>query len=450
MSDSPEDPGRPGDRPLAVAVMGASFATGNRGVAALMASLVRIFLLLRPDARLSLFIGARTSAPQECTVGGRRIRIDVVNFRLAPWSRPRENMLWIFLLACAARLLPPLRAKIVRVNAWLRALDRADLVADIRGGDSFTDMYGMDKFLLGSLPRLAAVCIGKPLYLLPQTYGPYRRRFTRRIAAYILGRASTVMSRDHAGADVVRELFGSSRHAPPVVFCPDVAFMLEPVAPERFAVEPPLTDAGAACMLGFNPNGLLYNGGYTRSNMFDLKFDYRAFVHDLVARILAETEAHIMLVPHTYGAPGTINSDPDACQAILADTPAGVRGRLHLVTGEYNQSEIKHVISRCDCFIGSRMHACIAALSQGLPTLAIAYSRKFKGVFDAVGLEGSVLDARNVDRSEALDATLSFVKQCVPRTRRDEETVRVIQEKILKSFADHIPACRACAGPHGA
>ena len=47
----------------------------------------------------------------------------------------------------------------------------------------------------------------------------------------------------------------------------------------------------------------------------------------------------------------------------------------------------KAVIGQCDFFIGSRMHACIAALSQGVPCVGVAYSMKFAGVFDTVGME---------------------------------------------------------------
>jgi polysaccharide pyruvyl transferase WcaK-like protein len=72
------------------------------------------------------------------------------------------------------------------------------------------------------------------------------------------------------------------------------------------------------------------------------------------------------------------------------------------VTHDYDQHEIKGVIGMCDFFIGSRMHACIAALSQGIPTAALAYSKKFLGVFKTVGMESAVIDGRECDTAEAL------------------------------------------------
>ena len=43
-----------------------------------------------------------------------------------------------------------------------------------------------------------------------------------------------------------------------------------------------------------------------------------------------------------------------------------------MIAHEYDQHAIKSIIGRCDFFIGSRMHACIAALSQKIPTAAVA------------------------------------------------------------------------------
>jgi len=43
------------------------------------------------------------------------------------------------------------------------------------------------------------------------------------------------------------------------------------------------------------------------------------------------------------------------------------------------------------------MHACIAALSQGIPTVGVAYSQKFTGVFESVLAGDCVVDAGSVD-----------------------------------------------------
>jgi len=40
--------------------------------------------------------------------------------------------------------------------------------------------------------------------------------------------------------------------------------------------------------------------------------------------------------------------------------------------------------------MGARMHACIAAFSSGVPVVPMAYSRKFAGLFGALGYNETV------------------------------------------------------------
>ena len=162
-------------------------------------------------------------------------------------------------------------------------MDRCDLVGDIRGGDSFSDLYGMRRFLSGNLPALVAILMKRDLVLLPQTYGPFSHAYARRLASYVMAHARVILSRDRESIAVVNALLGpgSGREAG---FCPDVAFTLEPAQPASLEVLPsPWGGQEAAPLVGLNVSGLLYRGGYSGGNMFGLKLDYRRFVRDLVA-----------------------------------------------------------------------------------------------------------------------------------------------------------------------
>jgi polysaccharide pyruvyl transferase WcaK-like protein len=77
------------------------------------------------------------------------------------------------------------------------------------------------------------------------------------------------------------------------------------------------------------------------------------------------------------------------------------------------------------------MHACIAALSQGIPCVGIAYSRKFRGVFETVGLPDMALDARELPEKDMLEGCLGrfgdreiaagILRRTVPQVRADLE-----------------------------
>ena len=110
---------------------------------------------------------------------------------------------------------------------------------------------------------------------------------------------------------------------------------------------------------------------------------------------------------------------------IIESLEDSCKNRIHMVMGEHDQFAIKGIIGLCDFFIGSRMHACIAALSQGIPTVGVAYSRKFAGVFESVGFGNMVSDARSVDMQTAIeDICMHF---------RNREQVGTILKKNIEA-----------------
>jgi polysaccharide pyruvyl transferase WcaK-like protein len=217
------------------------------------------------------------------------------------------------------------------------------------------------------------------------------------------------MARDVESQKVAQDLVG---HGQEVLLSPDVAFSLEAVSPAVIALDPPLPKgAPIGKVIGLNVNGLMYNGGYTRRNMFGLKLDYPGFLPKLVEALLAAHQGEIWLIPHTFGARGNVESDNEASEKLRACLSPALQARVRIVTGDYNAHELKGIIGQCDFFIGSRMHSCIAALSQGIPCVGIAYSRKFEGVFDSVGMGAWVVDARDSAEPEAVEQVLDCYRK---------------------------------------
>jgi len=396
-----------------VCLMGASAETSNMGVSALAVSLVRNILEVRPNASISFLIGNRTAKTSDLNIAGLYIPINIINYRLSPKAKFQEHLFSIFFLALLQRVIPlkSIKNKIVHSSPWLKALQEADFIGDIHGGDSFSDIYGLYRFFIEALPNIIVFLLQKRLILLPQTYGPYNHTASYLIARYILNRSFMIFARDKESATSVSKILSRQNMKSQVYFCPDVAFTLDIIKVYEPAITPPIDKRLNSPLIGINVNGLMYNGGYTRDNMFQLKFDYKIFIKKLVTRLLTDTNARILFVPHTFGAPGNINSDPDACNDVIRSGIDAGNGRLHLVVKEYNQSEIKNIIGLCDFFIGSRMHACIAALSQAIPTVGVAYSKKFRGVFESMGVEEMSIDARESDIGVAIDRILDSFKR---------------------------------------
>jgi polysaccharide pyruvyl transferase WcaK-like protein len=377
-------------------ILGASFGTRNLGVSALASSTVASILNSFPDARVFFLDYGKSLATHHVKHVAGVAAVELVNLRFSWKLHLRNNIARLLATALVLKLVPSknLRERLVRRNPYLKPITEADIIGSLAGGDSFSDIYGLRRFFYVALPQLLVLFLDKPLTLLPQMFGPFNGLVTRKVAGFILRNAEQVYARDRESLDEIRPLMGNSRAQP--VFSPDMAFLLAPV--------PPIKQPGwlknnrqSTPLVGLNVSGLLYSGGYTRNNMFGLRSDYKELVRRIIDHIIVQMGARVVLVPHVFGSASELESDTAAGAAICRELGERYNGKLQMISEEYDQHEMKYLIGQCDFFIGSRMHACIAALSQGVPAVGLAYSRKFLGVLRSIGVENLAVDLRECD-----------------------------------------------------
>ena len=382
-----------------ILVLGASFATPNRGVAALAGGIFSSVFASFPDAQVSLLDYAKESRPADFTFAGRTHRIDTVALRFSRNPLLRPHVLRLLATALLARCLPESRGRrVLARNPWLRPIVDADIVGAISGGDSFTDRYGLRRLLYVALPQLLVLATGRPLVLLPQNFGPFRHGVSRVIARAILSRAGRIFSRDRAGVDVVARLCPRARARTASAI--DFGFALEAGgAPAGLLASlRPRPSSGPA--VGVNVSGLLLADATAGGNAFRLRENYAALIRDVIVFLVEKKNCSVVLVPHVFGE-GT-ESDVLAAQALRRTLPEAIARAVRFIPDELDHHAVKHVIGQFDLFIGSRMHACIAALSQGVPCVALAYSEKFAGVLESVAMDDLVIDLRATTRAHTL------------------------------------------------
>lgn len=434
----------PGVPPVTIGIMGTPLSSGNRGVLALGAALTRLCLDAAPGAEAVYFGSHRDDRPVVMRPHGRDYPLRVVHWRMSPKGALRHHLFVIVAGSFLYRFLPlpALRRWLAAKIPWIGEVARARLVGDVRGGDSFSDIYGLKRLLLASLPVLSVIWIKRGIVLFPQTYGPFKSRTSRWIAQWIVRRATTVVARDKESQRIARDL---ARPDQEVLLSPDVAFALHADKMEsalfNFQLQPQLIPKDA---IGLNVNGLMFNGGYTGKNMFGLKLDYRPFLTQLATELLSLHPGPLLLVPHTYAPAGDVESDNEACRLLKESLPPALQSRVFIVTGDYDCHQLKGIIARCLFFVGSRMHSCIAALSQGVPCVGVAYSMKFRGVFESVGMADWVVDGRSADNANAVAETIRLyhargVRQ--PDLARQSDAARTalhtIFNRLLRSSASN-------------
>lgn len=424
-----------------IILLGASFNTRNMGVGALTASAIRCVKRFYPASEVLLLDYAREEETYNIKTNGRSHLVRLLNIRFSKNFFHENNIAFLILLAVIAKLIPfsSVKENIISSNRVLKEISEAGLMASVAGGDSFSDLYGLSRFFYVALPQLLAVLLDKELIMLPQTYGPFSRKLSRIAASFILRRTRKIYARDRECVAEVMALLGRSSND--VKFCHDMGFVLEPMKPKRLDLcgLESIDRSQRGIVAGLNISGLLYMGGYTKDNMFGLKTAYSDLIYDIID-LLTKMDVRVLLVPHVFGGSGHEESDSVISEIYFRTLEPEYKGKIFLARGEYDQSEIKHIIGLCDFFIGSRMHACIAAASQCIPTVAIAYSKKFRGVFASIGLLDAVADPRFMERHEILNIIeTSFSKKEEIRKGLSEKMPGV-RDRILNIFADSAQA----------
>lgn len=424
-----------------IGLLGASFDTGNLGVCALAESSIKCILHQWPDAKIDLLASGRTQKKYRLQVEGQSIEVENLPVRFCKNIFMRNHYIVLFSMAILLKIFRFKAAMnyFAKHNPYLERILELDLVADITGGDSFSDIYGTRRFVQGALLKYLWLLFGIKFYFLPQTYGPFNRGWVRCAARHLLKRADRVYSRDQQGYAVIQTLFQKKQPIlKKVRIVPDVAFVLD-----SSPVQDTLTELleqykrGGKTIIGFNVNGLLYSGGYTRNNMFSLSVDYPEMVQEVITGFLKDTETIILLIPHVCPSQSyRVESDVIACQQVIECLDEGCKKRVLLPDENYDHRSIKSVIGWSHFFMGSRMHSCIAAMSQSIPTIGLAYSNKFQGVFDSVGQGKNVVDLRTIHKKNITPLLMEKYTQRASIHSQLCQTMPSIQQQVISLFSE--------------
>lgn len=237
-----------------------------------------------------------------------------------------------------------------------------DLVVDTRGGDSFADIYGVKRLATQSLVADVARAAGTPVVLGPQTVGPFRTRRARAIARWTLAHSAAVIARDSVSAEHAARL-----GRPADLLATDVVF----------ALDRPVVERTRDVVL--NVSGLLW-----APNPHVDHRHYRDTVVDLSRKLLASGR-RLGLLAHVLDSPSVDNDVPAVRElaALLDDPDVEVLVPTDL-------AHVRELTASARLVVGSRMHACLNALSCGTPAVPLAYSRKFAPLLAGLGWDHTV------------------------------------------------------------
>lgn len=286
-------------------------------------------------------------------------------------------------------------------NEWV-AINEADWVVDL-SGDMLTEDYGPHVAYSHYLPLLQTIAAGRNLAICAQSVGPFR--YTKPLARKIFSGADLVTLREEQSREHVASLGAEIER---LEVTADLAFALDP-GPGH-AVEAALEHAGAdrhsGPWIGVSLSGLVEQfrrrRGVANSSLAE------ALAPGLM-EVADSAGAGLLLVPHAFGFK-SVQDDRRALSNLKGHLGGLAEERVVLIEDELDPEILKGILARCGMVVGARMHACMAALSSGVPVLALSYSHKATGIMEYFEVGEWVVDAHTVEASQLTRAMSSLLE----------------------------------------
>lgn len=421
--------------PLRVLLCGACLA-GNMGGPALYLSMAEA--LREQTAGLAITLLSKYPAEDEepCAALG---------WRLVAYPTTRQLAVGVP-LALAYSLLRKLHlpCRWLARGAFKAYLDH-DLLVDL-SGISFTDDRPLSGLVINSLWLVPAVATNLPYVKAAQAMGPFKRPLVRLLAKFFLSHALAVVARGPRSAELTRELLpGRTVHE-----LPDVAFVLQPASDEE--TDRALATAGV-------PRGEPYSSlgpSYLVDSMVAGRQGPGVYAR-MMARAadkLVEWSGHsVVLVPHARAVSTTPKLDDlTACLAIRALCRHS--DRVHVIRESLSAPVLKAIIARSEVAVGSRFHFMVAAMSSGVPALAVSWGHKYHEMMSVLGQGGLALSHENLTEVELLgklkglwesrEAVRQEMTARLPHVRRQaaENATVAVQALMNHRSAGRTASCR--------
>jgi len=323
----------------------------------------------------------------------------------------------------------------------MRAYAGADLVVAAGGGYLYTTsaIHGNVVLLITVFSFFFGAFLGKPVYLYAQSIGPFAGSHQAWFVRWALSRVRLVEVRE----EVSGRLLDGWRMPTPVRRVADAAFLL--------TARPPGEGTWIPGASGRPTVGMTVRKWF-RNRM--QQATYEQTMAGFVDWLVGERGAEVIFLPQVTFAEGG-DDDQETARRVVAAVAR--RDLVRLIEDELDAEQIKWLCGRMELFVGTRMHSNIFALSLGVPTLAIAYQPKTRGIMASLGLEDFVVPIENLsletlrDRFETLSRQKAKIREHLERVICEVEgSSELAGSLIAEDFVNISPDADGAAGDSGA
>ena len=284
----------------------------------------------------------------------------------------------------------------LRTGLKFKEFSRADFCILSGGGYFYSSnsFFPSRTFFLSALSGILAKKAGVRTFLFPQSIGPINKAVDLWVIKHLCRVLDRIFVRDRTS-----ELFLSRRGlgTEKTFFVPDIVNAMPLLLPHFYDASIKTTGLGISVI------------DYSFASSFDsiALNHYLSVLSNSAAHYFAQTGEPIRLFVQV----SIPNVDDDLPIAKLLYQLIRQRGiPVDIFPVGSPLEKYIHAVQGCRFFIGSRMHACIFALSSAVPTIGLAYQPKFFGLFEQYEIRRYVYPIQAVSTAwlcSALDSMIS-------------------------------------------
>jgi polysaccharide pyruvyl transferase WcaK-like protein len=284
----------------------------------------------------------------------------------------------------------------LRTGLKFKEFTRADFCILSGGGYFYSSnsFFPSRTFFLSALSGILAKKAGVRTFLFPQSIGPINKA----VDLWVFKRLCRVLDRIFV-RDRKSELFLSRRGlgTGKTFLVPDIVNAMPLLLPHFYDASIKKTGLGISVV------------DYSFASSFDsiALNHYLSVLSNSAAHYFAQTGEPIRLFVQV-SIPNVDDDLPIAKQLYQLIRQRGIPVDIFPVASPLEK--YVHAVQGCRFFIGSRMHACIFALSSAVPTIGLAYQPKFFGLFEQYEIRRYVYPIQAVSTAwlcSALDSMIS-------------------------------------------
>lgn len=346
-----------------------------------------------------------------------------VSFIRNPFQRwYRFSRLWQYKLASKLGAVDFFNVLNKALKEGMNAFQWADAV--VSTNDIFSSTYG--GIFQNLAPIKAALSYKKPVILIGHSIGPFKKDKEIRAFTKTMKRVRLINVRESETLEYLKNLDLKNVR---VELTADPAFCLEPETKNLDSIWNAYEISNNEITIGIAPSqGIAYFGESSYADHFKA-------LRELIDHLINEFNYHVVLIPHVQDIPPK-NNDRVICELLYRKL--GFPKDVTLLSLSHSAEEIRAIVGKLHFMVAERMHAAIASLAQNIPTFAIGYSLKAKGIIGDIygfnNLDDYLISVKNLNGKVLLDRVNNLIDNRNKVTQHLSKVIPIIKQNAKRNF----------------